>query len=99
MFRILVFQHALLGWALLAVATSSVAAERYTGSGQLSASTTQTSGNQRFSVIADLKAPQAIAKTSTNGRFGAIANLAAPKSALAECGAVTDDIFKNGFEN
>jgi hypothetical protein len=37
MFRILVFQHAVIGLALIAGATSSVAAERYTGSGQLSA--------------------------------------------------------------
>jgi hypothetical protein len=66
----------------------------------LSASKTQTSGNQRFSVIADLKAaPAASAKTSTNGRYSVIADLAAPKSALAECGLVSPDIFKNGFEN
>lgn len=84
---------------LLAAASFSSAADRFSGQGGLSPSSTQTSANQRFSVSAALKAAPMIAKISANGRFSVTADLAAPKSALASCGPLTDDIFKNGFEN
>lgn len=84
---------------VLAHAPLSYAAERFSGQGNLAASQSQTSANQRFAIRAELQAAPAVSQTSTNGRFSIVADLTAPKSALGTCGPLTEVIFKNGFEN
>ena len=83
----------------IAASAASAAAERFSGTANLSASKAQTSANARFSVTAELQAAPAAAKTTADGRFSLLADLAAPKSALTACGVIGPDIFRNGFEN
>ena len=85
--------------SLIAFAPLGYAQVRFSGEGGLSPSKTQTSANQRFSVIAELKAAPVLAQSSASGRFSIAANLAVPKSIAATCGPETETIFKNGFEN
>ena len=86
-------------FVLFALAPAIFAAERFSGSTQLTANKTQLSADQRFALSAELQAPAATEKTTADQRFSVIADLAAPKSALTACGPLTDAVFKNGFEN
>ena len=93
------YRFAVLLIILSALAPPGFAQGRFSGAGALSPSKTQSSANQRFSAVAELKAAPVLAQASANARFSIVANLFAPKSISATCGPVTENIFKNGFEN
>ncbi|MBL0163245.1 MAG: hypothetical protein IPP82_06275 [Xanthomonadales bacterium] len=87
-----------LGLALLLVATTGHAADRYSGAAALVPLTTVTSEDTRFSLTAAMKPAAAMPKTSADERYSVLAVLAAPKSLATSCGA-GDLIFKNGFDS
>ena len=69
------FKLCLFTLVLSALAPPGFAAERFSGQGSLAPSKSQSSADQRFRIIADLKTAPASAKTSNNGRFSIVANL------------------------
>jgi hypothetical protein len=83
--------------ALLAAATPSIAADRFSGSAALSSQTTQHSEDRRFALHAELQ-PTRAPQIDSSQRFALSGHFVAPKSLATVCGPLTDTIFDDGFE-
>ncbi len=83
--------------ALLLITPLQAAETRFSGNAGLSAASTQTGADQRFSLIATLHSKPRVASASVDDRFALIADMAAPKAIAGTCGG-SDALFSNGFE-
>jgi hypothetical protein len=75
-----------------------VAGERFSGNATAAPVASPTSARERFSIHAAFTPTAPAIEKSADGRFSLNAGIRAPNALLGSCGAVSDDIFRNGFE-